>query len=92
MKIGEAFQNVEDQLEKVQPDPSLIQTPPPEPWFTPKDLQISSGFDDVQTILENEKPFSSILELEEKINSMLSEDCSHLLRKAQSALTKATKV
>ncbi len=87
VKIAEAFQIVEDQLEKVQPDP--IPTPPPEPWLTSKDLQIGSGLEDINTVINNERTFAPLLELESKLNSMLTEDCSHLLRKAQTAISKA---
>lgn len=87
MKIAESFQIVEDQLEKVQPDP--IPSPPPEPWLNSRDLQIGSGLEDINSVINNEKAFSSLLELESKLNAMLSEDCSHLLRKAQNAISKA---
>jgi hypothetical protein len=85
----EAFQIVENQLEKAESQQlSSLPAPPTEPWLTSKDLQVE---DNVDTILATEKAFAPLLDLETQINAMLAEDCSMLLRKAQTSIQKATK-
>jgi hypothetical protein len=89
VRVMEAFQIVESQLEKAQSQQlSSLPEPPTEPWLSNKDLQVE---DNVDTILATEKPFVPLLDLEKQINAMLSEDCSMLLRKGQTAVQKATK-
>lgn len=80
---------MEDQLEKVKPDPSILSTPPSEPWLNSKDLVIGTGFMDPIAAINNEKHFAPLLELEKKLHAILSEDSTHLLRKAQTAISKA---
>lgn len=82
VKVRDAFGSIEDDLEKLRPDPSLCATPPPEPWFGEKDL-------DVEAPGKRSKALSTLEETENTINTMLGEDCAHLLRKATQALSKA---
>eukprot|EP01031_Cornospumella_fuschlensis_P030941 gene30941-37397_t len=89
ISIREAFGSIEDELSKLKPDPSICASPPPEPWFSAQDL-------DLDHVLTNKKSSSTgnssaVAELENKINDILTEDCSHLLRKATQALSKSTK-
>ncbi|RYH21680.1 hypothetical protein EON65_20255 [archaeon] len=87
--IREAFGTIEDELAKLRPDPSICSSPPLEPWFSSQELDI----DNIHTGKKSSSATNSngVLELENKINDILLEDCSHLLRKATQALSKATK-
>lgn len=90
VKVAEAFQIVEDQLEKIKPDTSISVTPPSEPWFPSSELQLGIGSDEeISKSVAKDSKFAALFELESKLNSILSEDSSHLLRKAQSVVSKA---
>ena len=82
---------MEDQLEKLSSGASCS-TPPSEPWFTQKDLFLPgiTGDDaDLEAYINSTKSFAPPLESHQKIADSLKEECSHLLRKAQSAISKA---
>ena len=82
-------------MELVVPDSAALKTPPSEPWFEEEDrafFDVSEG-DDGSTITNEDvtriNPFSSVQESFNRTSDILAEDCSHLLRKAQAAITKS---
>ena len=93
VKIHQSFARIQEAIAKVKPDASYCHTPPSEPWFTAKDKDPRDAFDesDVDSIINKTKSLNTVVELQKKMNDMLSEDCSHLVRKAQAAITKASK-
>eukprot|EP01039_Chlorochromonas_danica_P001014 gene1014-1100_t len=91
VQIHEAFGSIEDELAKLRPDPSICKTPPSEPWFTAAELAVSDPLDTGATTTgPSSKSLKAVQEQEKTIQNMLSEDCSHLLRKAQAALAKTS--
>lgn len=90
VQIHEAFGSIEDELAKLRPDPSICKTPPSEPWFTAADLAVSDPLDTNAVSGSSSKSLKAVLEQEKTIQNMLNEDCSHLLRKAQAALTRTS--
>ncbi len=80
-------------MEALQPDPRACKTPPLEFWITEKELaKMSKDTGDIVTVISNSKSYSAVVDTETKINEMLNEECSHLLRKAQAAIAKGTKL
>lgn len=64
----------------------------PEPWFTAKDLNsVIDPSIDIDRYIKTNKVFEGTLEAQNVIHDMLAQDCGHLLRKAQSTLTKSQK-
>ncbi len=93
MHITAAFQGMEDQIDKLSADLNCCPTPPCEPWFSAKDL-LFGGYgeaEDVETIINTSRTFAITLDSQSKISDILKEECSHLLRKSSTALTKASK-
>lgn len=46
--------------------------------------------EDIESVLGGQKRFKEVQAAHAQVAEMLSEDCSHLLRKAQAALSKAS--
>ncbi len=81
-------------MESLKPDARACKTPPLEPWITEKDLAKAGGKQensDVDSIISGSRAFSDVLETHSKVSDMLNEECAHLLRKAQTALSKSAK-
>lgn len=53
-------------------------------------FEIPATDDDVDHIATNSKQLKPVTEAHQQIVDMMNEDCAHLLRKAQSAVSKAT--
>jgi len=45
--------------------------------------------DDIEQVATNTKHFKPVLEAHQQVSDMMNEECSHLLRKAQAAVSKA---
>lgn len=61
----------------------------PEPWYTAEDLnRVMNKSIDIDRYIKNSKIFEATLEAQNVIRDMLAQDCGHLIRKAQSTLTK----
>lgn len=78
MKVVDAFECLELEINKLKPDPACSEVLIVEPWFSSKD---------VESTIQNSKVMDSILISEEKISNILSEDSTKLLRKADSILS-----
>jgi hypothetical protein len=93
--INDSFRSMEQHMDTLQPDSRACKTPPLDFWITEKDIALlskdSSGTD-VDSLIDQSKAYSAVRDASNKINDMLNEECSHLLRKAQSAITKNSKV
>jgi hypothetical protein len=93
--INDSFRTMEQHMDSLQPDSRACKTPPLDFWITEKDIALlskdSSGTD-VDSLIDQSKAYSAVRDVSNKINDMLNEECSHLLRKAQSAITKNSKV
>ena len=82
-------------MNSVVPDSNSLKTPPSEPWFSEEDIALN----DLDDSLENDgtqdgnvtkiKPFSVVKSTFDQTSDILAEECSHLLRKAQTAMSKA---
>ncbi len=93
VNITAAFRAMEEQITKLSADPNSCPTPPSEPWFTQKELYLAGAGDagDIDCVISNTKSFAVALDTQEKISDMLKEECSHLLRKSSTSLSKASK-
>ena len=74
---------MEAKLASIKPDPRTSNTPPLEPWFegavpslTENSIDFSGTFDDLQAVIDQTKMIITV-------------DCTHVLKKAQSSLDKA---
>ena len=54
------------------------------------ELTVPQTAEDIDQALGENKRFKDLLASHSQIEDMLAEDCSHLLRKAQTALSKAS--
>ena len=82
--------DLENFLSKIKPSNMQSQTKASqlEPWFSQSDLHIDMDSDS-RTLNEWAE---KVLEASERPKDMLSEECGHLLRQAQIALSKAQKI
>jgi hypothetical protein len=73
----------------LRPDPQASVTPPCEPWLDKSDSLFASAdpdLTDCASYIESSVVFVPALNSLNKINDMISEDCGHLLRKAQKSI------
>lgn len=90
MQITISFRNMEDELEQLNAS-SSCKTPPSESWFTQKDLSLPGNDGEIESYIQGAKALAAPLEAHQKIAEMLKEECAHLLRKSQTAMSKAEK-
>mmetsp|Transcript_22278 Transcript_22278/g.37268 ORF Transcript_22278/g.37268 Transcript_22278/m.37268 type:complete len:244 (-) Transcript_22278:28-759(-) len=91
LQISEAFNSLDQHIAKLTPDPDSCATPPLQPWF---DGLLDSGGGkvtdiDVDEEINASKKLKDLTNTHQEIVDMINEDCSHVLRKAQSSLSKA---
>lgn len=102
LNVREAFSSLEDHMKLIQPDPSACATPPLQPWFDGLIIENNSNGQQEEEDLDawlvsitgQQQPaqqFKALTTTHQHIYNIINEDCSHLLRKAQAAVTKATK-
>ncbi|KAJ1437460.1 hypothetical protein B484DRAFT_477390 [Ochromonadaceae sp. CCMP2298] len=87
LQICDAFDSLQEHLARIQPDPALA-TPPLQPWLD--GLLVDEGEVDVDALL-GDKRFREVAALQTGVAEVLGEDCAHLLRRAQAAVTKANR-
>ncbi len=83
--LDHAVSALEKRAAELQPDRKFCSTPPLEPWLAEGSLERSTEGDLAKINAVFEDLQSSI----DRAKSCLSEDCSRLLRSAQSALSKS---
>ncbi len=89
MAISESFLSIEEHMGNLQPEARACKTPPLEHWILDKDTAVAhKNFDDVDSLIAASKVFNEVLEAQTQVNNMLNEECAHLLRKAQTTLSK----
>lgn len=95
LQVNEAFESLEDHLKTIQADRTAAKTPPLEPWFQADELdaEVNIGTEpsDLEVFINSSKEFKDVVVAQDRIEEMLREDCAHVMRKAQSAISKATK-
>jgi hypothetical protein len=82
-------------MESIVPDSSSLKTPPSEPWFSEEDLALNDLDESNETLngqVTKVDPFSVVKHSFDQTSDILAEECSHLLRKAQTAISKAYKL
>lgn len=93
LAINDSFQTIENHMESLKADPNACVTPPIEPWITEKDVALGrKDPGDFEAIVNSSKAFGAVNDSLSKIQDILREDCSHLLRKAQTTLSKCSSV
>jgi len=80
---------IDKALQALQPSEESLRTPPAEPWFSSSDLTVAGGEDGDAADTGTGTVFEPVNELIDKSRELLTEDCAHLLRLAQSAISKA---
>lgn len=95
LQVNEAFQSLEEHLKDIQPDREACVTPPLEPWLDAAEMQqalaVGSSEAEVDDFLRSSRIYRDILSSHDQVQDMLGEECSHLLRKAQTSISKAGK-
>jgi hypothetical protein len=83
--------SIEQQMASLQPDPLLCVTPPLSPWLLPLEeaLAAAGGSSPEDKGLAAGKVFAKAVLSHDNVQDILAEECAHLLRKAQSAISKA---
>eukprot|EP01032_Pedospumella_encystans_P013840 gene13840-15916_t len=100
LNITEAFSSLEEHLKLLQPSGEDNKTPPTVPWLDGLldadstgpggAFEIPASDDDIDHIASGSKQLKPVTEAHQQITDMMNEECAHLLRKAQSAVSKAT--
>ena len=93
MNISDMFDSLNEQLDQLRPDPSSAVTPPLSPcWIN---ASSESGQEDntgdIWSNASNNKALGKVVSAHDNVQSILEEECNHLLRKAQSVLNKVKK-
>jgi hypothetical protein len=89
------FTTLHEQFDNLQPDPTLCATPPLSPcWIetASTDLEWNESGDifSDQSIQSKNKAVGKAVATHDQVVAMLAEDCGHLLRIAQSTLSRAS--
>ena len=93
LAINDSFQTIESHMDALKADPNSCVTPPLEPWIAEKDVALArKDPGDFESIVNSSKALNAVNDSLNKIQDILREDCSHLLRKAQTTISKASQV
>ena len=91
LAINDSFQTIENHMESLKADPNACITPPIEPWISEKDVAMGrKDLSDFDLLISSSKVLSATNESLTKVQDILKEDCTHLLRKAQATLSKCS--